>query len=139
MGNDDIKIDGKKQAAELLSHLDEESRNRILKGIAEKDPGLAETLKKGLFSFEQVLNLEVLELQKVMQAHPIALFALALRGMDEELKKRVFSKLSARQGNALQEEIDSIGPRKLSEVKLAQEKITEKARELHEQKQITLR
>ena len=137
--DEDIKIDGKKEAAELLGALDEESRNRILTGIAKVDPELADTLRKNLFRFEQVLALEPLELQKVIQAYPQRLFALAIRTLGSEEKKTFFSKLSSRQGTLLQEEMDTMGPQKVSDVKAAQAKITDKARELHEQKEIHLK
>lgn len=127
---EEIKIDGKKEAANLLSRLDTESRARILTGIAEKDPALAEALKKGLFSFEQVLELQSLDLQKVILSQPTRLFALALRGISDEVKNNFFAKLSPRQGAALREEIEAVGPSKLSDVQLAREKIAEKAREL---------
>ena len=134
-----MKINGKKEASLLLAGLDDRSRERILKEIGDKNPDLAATLRKGLVSFQQVLALDPLELQKVIQAHPIKFFALALRGLDAELKKNLFSKFSERQGRALNEEIESLGPQKLSDVTLAQEKIIEKARELHENGLIRLK
>ncbi len=136
--NGDIKIDGKKEAALLLSALDSEHREKILLGIAAQDPELAIKLRKGLFNFNQVLALESIELQKVIRAHPTSLFALSLRGLEPDLKTKLFSKLGERQARALEEEIQSIGPSKLSDVKLAQEKITEQARELHEKGEIHL-
>ncbi len=128
----DLKVDGKKEASLLLASLDQTHRERILQEIEIQNPELAAQLRKGLFQFEQVLALESMQLQKVMQGHPPRLFALALRGLDPELKKNLYSKLSERQARAMEEEIQSIGPSKLSDVKQAQEKITEYARELHE-------
>ena len=135
----DIKIDGKKEAALLLGSLDSDHRERLLQNIAAQNPELAAQLRKGLFSFNQVLNLESAELQKVIRSQPSSLFALALRGIDAELKKSLYSKLSERQARALDEEIESIGPRKLSDVKQAQEKIVEQAREFHEKGEINLK
>ena len=137
--NGDIKIDGKKEAALLLAALDEAHRERILQEIAVQNPELAIQLRKGLYNFEQVLALETLEIQKVIRAHPPQLFALALRGLDSDTKKTLFTKLSERQARAMEEEIQSIGPRKLTDVKQAQEKIIEHARELHEKGEIHLK
>ncbi len=135
----DIKIDGKKEAALLLGALDSSHRERILQGIAQQNPELASQLRKGLFNFNQVLALESIELQKVIRAHPPQLFALALRGLDPELKKNLFSKLSERQARAVEDEIQAIGPSKLSDVKQAQEKIIAHAQELHEKGEIHLK
>src|ERR1035437_6529740 len=110
--NGDIKIDGKKEASLLLASLEESHRERILQEIAIQNPELATQLRKGLFNFGQVLALESAQLQKVIHAHPPRLFALALRGLDPEVKKYFYSKLSERQARAMEEEIQSIGPSK---------------------------
>ena len=137
--NNDIKIDGKKEAALLLASLDQAHREKILQEIAMKDPSLAAHLRKNLFSFQQVLNLEPLELQMVIRAQPPRLFALSLRGIDLEQKKKLFLKLSVRQAAAIEDEIQAIGPSKQSDVKLAQEKIVAFAQALHEKGEIHLK
>ncbi len=135
---DETKVDGKKEASLLLAGLDSDHRERILLEIAQKDPVLAETLRKGLFNFQQVLALEPLELHKVIQAHPPRLFALSLRGLEPEAKKTLFTKFSERQARAIEEEIQALGPQKMADVKLAQEKIVAHAAQLHEKKEIKL-
>ena len=134
----DIKIDGKKEAALLLAALDESHRERILGEITIQNPELAALLRKNLYNFGQVLALDAPGLQKIIRAHPPRLFALALRGLDPDAKNTLFSKLSERQARAMEEEIQSIGPSKTSDVKLAQEKIIEYARGLHEKGEIQL-
>ena len=135
----DIKIDGKKEAALLLGALDQQHRERILTEIAVQNPELAAQLRKGLFRFEQVLALESAELQKIWRAHPPRLIALSLRGLDPELKKALYSKLSERQSRAMDEEIEAVGPSKKTDVDLARQKIVDHARELHEKGEIHLK
>ena len=135
----DIKVDGKKEASILLASLDQDHRERILTDIARQNPELATQLRKGLFNFGQVLALESIELQKVIRAHPPQLFALALRGLEADTKTYFYSKLSERQARAMEEEVQAIGPSKLSDVKQAQEKIIEHARALHEKREIQLK
>lgn len=142
MGNPkdgDIKIDGKKEASILLSGLEQAHRERILTEISAQNPELAAQLRKGLFSFEQVLALTSLELQTVIRSHPPRLVALALRGLDADAKKNLYSKFSERQASAMEEEIQSIGPQKQSDVNQAREKIVESARVLHEEGKIHLK
>lgn len=136
--SDDIKIDGRKEAAELLATLDESSRERILNGIAARDPSLAAQLRKGMFTFDHVLRLESPAFLKVIREVPSALLALASRGLEAEREKALLSKLSERQGRALREERDSMGPQKLSDVNAAREKITDFARKLHAAGEIDL-
>ena len=137
--DDLIAIDGKKEAAELLASLDPTHRERILVEIAQRDPELADVLRKGLFRFDQVLALEILELQKVIRAQDSRLLALSLRGMKPEEKQTLYSKIPERQARALEEEILAMGPQKASDVVTAREKIVEFARELHEKGEIHLK
>lgn len=137
--DDLIPIDGKKEAAELLGSLDTAHRERILGEIAAKNPELAQQLRKGLFQFSQVLALEANELQKVIRSHDSKLLALSLRGLDVESKKTLYVKFPERFVRALEEEILSMGPQKVSDVKLAQERLIETARMLHENGEITLK
>ncbi len=133
-----IKINGAQMASELLAGLDPSMRNRILGEIRQKDPGLAEKLKKGLVSFDRVVALDAADLQKVLRSCPQNLIALALRGLDDASKKAVFSKMTERQAGALLEEMQLMGPQKQSDVLLAREKICETARTLGESGQIKL-
>jgi flagellar motor switch protein FliG len=133
MSQNDRKIDGKKEAADLLAMLDSASRERILNDIKKADPVLAATLQKGLYRFEQVLKLEPSELLKALQGLPSRLIALSMRGLEPELKKLLATKMSARQMQMLEDEVQALGPQKLSDVKQAQDKIAAHAGQLHEQ------
>jgi flagellar motor switch protein FliG len=137
--DDLIAIDGKKEASEILASLDPTHRERILVEIAQRDPELAEILRKGLFRFDQVLGLEILELQKVIRAQDSRLLALSLRGMKPEEKQILYSKIPERQARAIEEEIQSMGPQKSSDVIAAREKIVDFARQLHEKGEIHLK
>jgi len=137
--NDKIEVDGKKEASLLLAGLDPQHRERILSEIAEKDPKLAATLRKGLYDFHQVLALEPLELSLAIRSFSSDFFALALRGIDAEQKKMLYSKLPERQSRAIEEEIQSIGPQKLSDVKQARETILANAVKLHEKGEVHLK
>jgi len=138
MNSNDKKIDGKKQAAELLAHLDSDHRERILNDIRKTDPVMADALQKNMYHFEQVFKLEAPELQKLIQSVPSRLFALSLRGLDEDLKKALSAKLSNRQMQMLDDEVQSLGPQRASDIKQAQDKIAAQAGQMHEQGSIRL-
>jgi len=133
-----IKVDGKKEASALLAALDPSTRNRILAGISQSDPTLADTLKKGMATFEQLIHLEPRQLMLVIQKFPPALVALSLRGLSPEHEALWFSKIPERLGRALRDERDSMGPQKKSDVDAAREKLVDYARGLHESGAITL-
>jgi flagellar motor switch protein FliG len=134
-----IPVDGKKEASELLASLDPTQRERILSEIAIQNPDLAEQLRKGIFRFEQVLSLDPIELQKVIRPLDQRILALSLRGMTPEERSLLYSKIPERMARALDEENQSMGPQRMSDVKTAREKITEIAVVLHQKGEITLK
>jgi flagellar motor switch protein FliG len=133
-----LKIDGKKEASELLRSLDAGMRERILTGIAARDPVLAETLKKGMVTFFHLLQLPAVSFQIILRSLPQTTVAKAARGMTGEEEALFFSLVSGRQGMAIREERDSIGPQKKSDVEAARQALIEKARELHARGEIDL-
>lgn len=136
--DDSIKIDGKKEASSLLLALDPDTRERILQGIAVKDPTLASTLRKGMIGFPGILALPSSILQKIIRSFPQGLIALSLRGLPTDQESLFFSKVPERQGRAILEERAAMGPQKLSDVKAARETLIAKALELHQSGEIDL-
>ncbi len=132
------KIDGKKQASELLAGLDSATRERILAEIEAQNPNLAAELKKGMFTLKQVFELAPADLAKVLKSVPQNLIALSLRGLSADLLALFFKGVSERQGQEIREEMTVLGPRKISDVKTAQDKIIEKAIEMGAKGEIEL-
>jgi flagellar motor switch protein FliG len=133
-----IKIDGKKQASELLAQLDPASRDRILREIRQRDPVLAESLSQGMVGFSKILALDSIAIQKLLRSVPSVVTALAARGMTPDEEALLFSKLSTRQGASLREEREALGPRKKSEVESARQKLVEQALKLQNTGEIDL-
>jgi len=123
-------LGGVRVAAHMLSGLDAEVRARILANIAKRDSKLAAEIQKNLFTFDDITRLSSWDIQKLLQKTPLTDLALALRNAPEEIKDFVFKNLSQRTGKLLQDEIQTLGPRRVSEIEAAQNKIVSIAKEL---------
>jgi flagellar motor switch protein FliG len=121
---------GLRAAAELLNGLDPESQKRLLNSIAEKDPNIAEGIKKEMFRFEDIAKLEDGIVQKLVQSVPLRKLALALRGIPDELQQKFFKNTSSRVLVDLKEEMESMGPQPQSQVGAAQRDLVEIARKI---------
>jgi flagellar motor switch protein FliG len=126
-----------RKAAELLVGLDNESREKILKNVAEKDPALAQAIRDSLFLFEDLVKLEARDLQ-ILIRETNALLSTALRSASETTKDVFFKNMSTRAAETLREEIAASPPRRLSEVEKAQKDIVDAAHRLAEQGKIQL-
>lgn len=103
----------------MLNLLDPETRDRILGELTARDPEAARKIRDRMFTFEELLKIPGEELQKAIRMVPSRKLALALRGLSEETLKGVFAAMSQRAAEALREEIQGLGPQKVSVVQEA--------------------
>ena len=120
------KIDGRAQAVELLAGLDTEHREKLLQNIAKENPSLAAELRSKLHSFEDLGNFDDGDLQKILRDIPPLRLALCLRACSDGLKEKIFSNLSSRMADQVQEEVETMGPQPLSKVRDAQQQVMDK-------------
>ncbi|MBL7715139.1 MAG: hypothetical protein JNL01_06690 [Bdellovibrionales bacterium] len=119
MAKDGLKT-GKESVVDMLKVMDPGEREKLLGNLAQKDPILAEELSRRMESIEDLLKVEGLILQKFLREVPAQQLALAMRKVSDELKAHLFSQLSERARKTLQEEIDQLGPQKVSSIQQAQ-------------------
>ncbi len=131
-------IGGIKAAADMVKNLDGPARERILAGVAAKDPRIAEEIRKNMFVFEDLLVLPDKEMQVFLREIPHAMLATALRTASGALKAAVFRGLSARARQMLREEMEALGKRRRFEVEAAQAEILAIARRLEGEGKILL-
>ena len=122
MGN---RFDGVGSAAEMMNLLDPATRDRILGELAVRDPETAKRIQDRMFTFEELLRIPAAELQKAVRVIPQRKLALALRGLPPETLAPVFAAFSQRGGEALREEIQALGPQKVTSVEMARRDIAQ--------------
>jgi flagellar motor switch protein FliG len=119
---------GVKEAAKLLAGLSKAAREKVLDIISKKDPKMAESLHKSMYTFEDLQFLTPLMVIELMRSIKISDMGLALRIASPALKEHIM-KNSPRGMRQEMEEI-LLGPLKLaSQVEEAQEKIMSLVRE----------
>lgn len=113
---------GIEEAAKMLAGLDRQGRENVLKIIAEKDPEMAETLKKNMVTLEDLQYLTVKMLQDLLRDIDIADLALALRISSDKLKSHILQNVSS----SLRKDIEDVllgPPQSVSTVNEAADKV----------------
>ncbi len=131
------KAGGVEHVVAMLGSLDSRSERAILDAIAERNPELAEEVRKNMFLFEDIKGLDDQSIRRLITDVRKEL-PVALRAASEELKQRIFANLSQRAGQQLRDEIDMRGPTRVRDVEEAQGKIVETARRLAEEGHILI-
>jgi flagellar motor switch protein FliG len=124
------KFSGIQAVTEMLAHLDEETRQKILENVAKEDPSLSQNIRDRLFVFEDLVSLDPKDLQRLVRALPLKTWAMALRKSSDDLRAAVKAQMTVRMAQALQEEMDLMGPQRISDVEKAQRELVNEALKL---------
>ena len=113
---------GVKEAAKMLAGLSRSAREKILEIISKKDPLMAQTLHKSMYTFEDLQYLTPVMLIELLREIKIADMGLALRISSNQLKDFIL-KNSPRGMRQEMEEILTGPPQLASKVEDAQERV----------------
>ncbi len=132
------KREGLGIAAELLNLLSKETTNKILSSIEGEDPYLAEKLKEKMFTFEDIRKLDNRAIVEVLKSVDKNLLIIALKGAPDDIKEKFLSNMSKRAAEIIKEDMEALGPVKVSEVEKAQKEIVAIIRKLADEGKIDL-
>ncbi len=132
------KMGGPEKAAEILSHAGRDLEDEVLTEIEAESPELAEEIRKYLFTFEDFLNVDDFGIQTLLREISTEDLKLALKGASPELKEKFFRNMSKRAADLMKEELEVMGPVRLSEVEKAQQNIIRIAKKLEQEGKIIL-
>ncbi|HEX6026122.1 MAG TPA: FliG C-terminal domain-containing protein, partial [Solirubrobacter sp.] len=123
---------GVKSLADILNSSDRSTERNVLDELAKQDGELAEEIRLLLFTFEDVVKLDDRSIQMVLKEVDQKDLAIALRGVSEEVKNKIFGNMSERGAELLREEIDFQPPQRKRVVEEAQGRIVAVVRRLEE-------
>ena len=116
--------------ADIFNNMDRTSEARFMSSLEERSRDSAEKIRALMFTFDDLSKLDPNGVQTLLRYVEKAALAIALKGASEDIKDMFFSNMSERQGKILKEDMENMGPVRLSEVEEAQMSMTTKAKEL---------
>ncbi len=126
------KAGGVDTVAEILNLTDRSTEKAIMEGLEADDPDLVEQIRRLMFVFEDVLKVNDKGIQAVLKEIDNAELAMALKTASEELKGKIFKNMSERAAALIKEDMQYMGPVKISDVEAAQQRIVDTVRRLEE-------
>src|SRR5439155_4578105 len=97
---------GVKSLADILNYADRSTERNVLDELAKADGELAEEIRLLLFTFEDVVKLDDRSIQMVLKEVDQKDLAIALRGVSDEVRERIFGNMSERGAEMLKDEIE---------------------------------
>ena len=132
------KIGGIEAAAKIINFSNNSIEKKILETIKENDADLLLAIQDRMFIFDNLILSDERALQTLLREVEEEVLALALKGSDEVLRDKLLSCMSKRAASNIKDEIEVMGPVRLSEVQEAQKTIVSVARKLSDEGKIVL-
>jgi flagellar motor switch protein FliG len=122
----------------VLNQVDRSTERAILENLERLDPSMAEAVRRNMFVFEDIVQLDDRSIQRVLREVDSRDLVLALKGSNEEVRQAVFRNLSSRAAQTLREDLEALGPVRLRNVEEAQQRIVNVIRKLEEAEEIVI-
>jgi flagellar motor switch protein FliG len=123
-------LGGVQPVAEMLNVMDKNTEKAIMSRIEERDPILAEEIRKLMFVFEDIVKIDDKGIQTLLKEVQNDKLLLALKTANEEIRNKIFKNISQRAAQMLKDDLSNMGPSRLSDVEQAQVEIVNVARKL---------
>ena len=131
-------LGGVQPVAEMLNVMDKNTETSIMSRLEEKDPLLAEEIRKLMFVFDDIVKIDDRGIQSLLKEVANDKLLLALKTASEDIRTKVFKNISQRAADMLREDLANMGPSRLSDVELAQQEIVNAARRLEAEGKILI-
>ncbi len=131
-------LGGVQPVAEMLNVMDKNTETSIMSRLEEKDPLLAEEIRKLMFVFDDIVKIDDRGIQSLLKEVPNDKLILALKTASEDIRTKIFKNISARAAEMLKEDLNNMGPSRLSDVEQAQQEIVNAARRLEAEGKILI-
>ena len=132
------QVGGVKAAASIMNFMKGEDEQKIFKEVAKFSKNLMTDIQEAMFVFDNLIKSDDKSMQVIIRSVETEDLVLAMKGADEELQEKMFSCMSQRAAANVQDEMDALGPVRLSEVQEAQKRIINTARRLSDEGTIVL-
>jgi flagellar motor switch protein FliG len=127
---DTQQLGGVEPIADMLNLMDKASEKNIMARVEEKDPELAEEIRKLMFVFEDVIYVDDRGIQELLKIVDNLKLVTALKTAPDDVRAKLFKNMSNRAATLLKEDLEALGPTKVSDVEKAQQEIVQQLKDL---------
>jgi len=132
------RVGGTNAAAKLLNRVAKAEGQAILEGVDMKNPEVAGQIRKLMLTFNDLISIDKRGFQNLLREIATEDLVIALKTASEEMTQKIFENVSSRAGDQIREEMELMGPMKLSEVEAIQQQVVDVARRLEDEGKLTI-
>ena len=137
-GTQAAKMGGLKSAANIMNYLDTAIEGQLMDAIREQDEEMSQQIQDLMFVFDNLIDVDDKGIQAILREVQQDALLKSIKGADEELKNKIMKNMSKRAAEMLNDDLEALGPVRISEVETAQKEILSVARRLSDSGEIML-
>ena len=137
-GTQAAKMGGLKSAANIMNYLDTNIEGQLMDAIREQDEEMSQQIQDLMFVFDNLVDVDDRGIQAILRDVQQETLLKAIKGAEEELKNKITGNMSKRAAEILIDDLEALGPIRVSEVETAQKEILSVARRLADAGEIML-
>ena len=138
VGRDRKQVGGVEKVVEILGKMEKGADQIILTSIEAADPDMAEEIRRMMFTFEDLAMIDQRGMQAILREVSTDMLTLALKTASDTIKDKIFTNISQRAADMIAEDLEAMGPRKLSEVEAMQMEVVKVALRLEEEGSVVI-
>ncbi len=137
-GKEGKKVGGVQAVAEILNAVDRSTEEEVLAEIEEESAQMAEEIRNLMFVFDDIKSLDDRSIRELLKEISNEDLTLSLKGASEDLQDKFFKNLSERAATMIKEDLEIMGPVRLSDVEAAQQNVVKTVRRLEVENRIII-
>ena len=123
---------------QVLSQVDRSTDRTILQSLEDKNPELADEIRRRVFLFEDFTEIDDRFIQRIIREVSQEDLVLALKGASDSISQTFYRNMSSRMADVVREDLKFLGAVRLRDVEAAQQRIVSVARRLEEEGEIIM-
>lgn len=132
------EMGGAKNVANIFNTLEKNFEESIISKILESSEETAARIQEEMFVFEDMKKIPDKDFQLVLREVATDTLVMALKGADKALEEKVLRNMSTRAAEIFAEDLENLGPVKVTEVETAQKEILLATKQLADSDKIIL-
>jgi len=137
-GKEGKKVGGVQAVAEILNAVDRATEEEVLSEIEEESAQMAEEIRNLMFVFEDIKGLDDRSIRELLKEISNEDLTTSLKGASPDLQEKFFRNLSERAATMIREDLEIMGPVRLSDVEAAQQNVVKTVRRLEVENRIVI-
>ncbi len=133
-----MELGGVNYVADIMNHVDRSTEKHIFDELGNKDPMLADEIRKLMFVFEDIIYLDSMSIQRFIRAVDAKDLAVALKATTPDVSEVIFQNMSQRMQESIRSDIQYLHNVRMRDVEEAQQRIVAVIRQLEDEGELVI-